>query len=60
VGFVGSPLSLDESKLVQLAVSAAKDPQLALNMARSLGRIVKAEGWHGVRRRLMKERESEK
>ena len=58
LGYVGVQPSLDGSKLIQLASSAAKSPKLAADMARAAGRIVKAEGWQGIRRRLTKERDS--
>jgi len=58
LGYVGAEPALDGSKLIQLAMSAAKSPKLAADMARAAGRIVKTEGWYGIRRRLIKERKS--
>jgi len=58
LGYVGAEPAVDGNKLIQLAMSAAKSPKLAADMARAAGRIMKTEGWHGVRRRLSKERES--
>ena len=58
LGYVGTQPPLDGNKLIQLAMSAAKSPKLAVDMARAAGRIVKTEGWYGIRRRLIKERKS--